>query len=123
MQATLNFARDPRSIARCRDFVAELLRSCPESTIERAVLLTSELVTNAIVHTSSSGVLALEHSLGSLKLMVTDDSEEAPTPLPHGMYDAHGHGLPIVNSLADDWGVDLVNSGKTVWATIESPDC
>lgn len=120
---SMSFTMDPGRVAICRRFVATTLRSCPESTIERAVLLTSELVSNAILHAFSNGVLAVGVVHGSLRLEVIDGSREAPTWRSPGSSDNHGRGLPIVDALADDWGVDISDSGKTVWATIESPGC
>ena len=119
----MGFTMDPGRVAACRHFVASTLRSCPESIIERAVLLTSELVSNAILHASSDGVLAVGVVHGSLRLEVIDGSREAPRWRLHGSRDNHGRGLPIVDALADDWGVDFSDSGKTVWATIASPGC
>jgi anti-sigma regulatory factor (Ser/Thr protein kinase) len=118
----MGFTMDPGAVAACREFVADILQACPASTIERAVLLTSELVSNSIVH-ASPGVLALGVVHGSIRLEVLDGSCEAPKWLPSGDHDTHGRGLHIVDALADDWGVDISDSGKTVWATIATPGC
>jgi anti-sigma regulatory factor (Ser/Thr protein kinase) len=117
---SMGFTMDPGGVAACRRFVVNTLGGWPETTIEKAVLLASELVSNSIVH-ASSGVLAVGVVHGSLRLEVLDGSREAPKRLPHGSNDSHGRGLHIVDALADDWGVDISDSGKTVWATIESP--
>jgi len=119
--STLSFRNVPADVAACRRFVSRVLRGCPDETVNRAVLLTSELVSNAIIHGTSSGELAVDRTEGRLRLAVTDRSQKVPTMMSHGPQDAHGRGLAIVDALADQWGVDLLDSGKIVWATLEDP--
>jgi hypothetical protein len=117
--STFAFERDPAVVATCRDFVVKILRARPDIIVDKAALLTSELVSNVLLHTSSGGILSVRVAEESVRLEVEDKSPELPVTLLHGVSDAHGRGLPIVEALADDWGVALANSRKTVWATIE----
>ena len=117
--ASMHFTRDPACVGVCRDFVERTLRSRPPELVDRAVLVTSELVTNAIRHTVGGGVLEVVLGPGQLRLEVRDSSHEQPVealPRPNA---AGGRGLPIVSSLASHWGVDESRSGKTVWATFD----
>jgi anti-sigma regulatory factor (Ser/Thr protein kinase) len=85
--------------------------------VDRAVLVTSELVTNVILHTPNGGLLELVIAPEQLRLEVSDASHQYPVEVPHGVATDHGRGLPIVASLANDWGVQEGSAGKTVWAT------
>jgi anti-sigma regulatory factor (Ser/Thr protein kinase) len=117
--STFAFEKDPAVVARCRDFVVKILRTRPDIIVDRAALLTSELVSNVLLHTSSGGTLSVRVAEESVRLEVKDKSPELPVTLPHGVDDTRGRGLPIVEALADEWGVALEDSGKTVWATID----
>ncbi len=91
----------------------------PDDPIGDAVeLVTSELVTNVVVHTDHGGVLrAWDPKPGvPLRLGVEDSDNEVPAPRPIARAFG-GRGLQIIDSLADAWGVDaLVGGGKIVWA-------
>ena len=80
-----------------------------------AVLVTSELVTNAVVHAASSTRLRATLHAGRLRLEVYDDSVEPPRPRDNSET-AGGYGLQFVASLADDWGWSPTPTGKLVWA-------
>ena len=114
---TMRFTNDPICVAICREFVETALRTYPRAVIDRAVLVTSELVTNVILHTPGGGLLELDLATELLQVVVSDQSDEPPVELPHGESAFHGRGLPIVRSLADDWGIEHTGSGKSIWAT------
>lgn len=117
----MTFRNTPAEVAGCRRFVSLVLQSCPDETVDRAILLASELVSNAIVHGLSDGKLAVDLAEDQLRIAVTDRSPRVPTAMPYGPRHAHGRGLAIVDALADQWGVDLLDSGKIVWATLRVP--
>lgn len=82
------------------------------------VLLTSELVTNAIQHGSVQGVpvrirLLLARRDDLVRVEVWDAS--VLQPLLSEPVDGSGRGLRIVDRLASRWGADLEADGKTVW--------
>ncbi|MFG3050967.1 ATP-binding protein [Kitasatospora sp. NPDC048239] len=80
-------------------------------------LLLSELVTNALVHGDGAPTVVLE--LRAHKLYITvSDASAAPIlrPVPDDTRTS-GRGLDLVDSPADEWGVELIGSyGKAVWA-------
>jgi anti-sigma regulatory factor (Ser/Thr protein kinase) len=91
-----------------------------------AELLSSELVTNAVVHAHSSVELAaVRTDHGDLRVDVFDTEglrsgrEIAPRLRPDTEAEG-GRGLAIVSSLATAWGVDDAGSGKSVWFTLSS---
>jgi anti-sigma regulatory factor (Ser/Thr protein kinase) len=84
--------------------------------VERAVLLTSELVTNAIVHASEDPTLLLDVRENTIHIEVVDS--EPTVELASRNTDVmceRGRGLAIVDALASAWGVEPRLVGKAVW--------
>src|SRR3954452_24638504 len=95
--------------------------------VDDAVLCTSEIVTNAIVHTDLGCELQMQfHSAagGSLRIEVCDGA--APGPLAANPVDVHragGRGLQIVEEASTRWGSHAVpGGGKVVWFEIDRTD-
>ena len=88
-----------------------------------AVLLTSELVTNAIRHQPGETVLLIVTATpGQLRVDVHDTSRSLPVPA-HAPPDAEaGRGLVLVASLSADWGYRRTAAGKAVYFTLASPE-
>ncbi|MEV5953139.1 ATP-binding protein [Streptomyces sp. NPDC051987] len=91
---------------------------------EDAVLLVSELATNAVIHTLSVRILCGMGLVadGCLRLEVHDhdySGRDLPRRRP-GPDDEGGRGLLLVEQLADSWGVDRsrLTSGHAVWAML-----
>jgi anti-sigma regulatory factor (Ser/Thr protein kinase) len=84
-----------------------------------AVLLASELVTNAITHQGGRTVtLALTCSPGQLRVDVHDMSRSLPV-LASASADAEtGRGLMLVDTLSDEWGSYRTPAGKAVYFTL-----
>jgi anti-sigma regulatory factor (Ser/Thr protein kinase) len=90
---------------------------------EDAVLLVSELVTNAIRHAMDTGAIGLELTSADtwLRLEVQDgDPHWRQTDILDD-WDESGYGFVLVDSLADRWGVRRVSGGKAVWAEFDAP--
>jgi anti-sigma regulatory factor (Ser/Thr protein kinase) len=92
-----------------------------EDTLDTAVLLTSELVTNAIIHGESPVTVAVSWSGGTLRVEVHDKSRFMPAPWPViDSADAEtGRGLLLVDTLAADWGFYRTPGGKAVYFTLD----
>jgi len=110
----------PEHVRDARAFVAKALGELHPS-LDNAVLLTSELVTNAVVHSSSrchGGTVALviTESSGGLRIEVADQGSDLSSPVVRGDITASdGHGLFLVQTLADQWGYLRNDAGTTVW--------
>ncbi len=100
-----------------RSVVADRVRACGwGELVEDAQLLTSELVTNAAVHTGEPFTVRIACGDHRLRVEVSDRSATRPERGDAGPTDVHGRGLAIVDSLASRWGVDELRAdGKTVW--------
>ncbi|MEU7023983.1 ATP-binding protein [Streptomyces sp. NPDC046203] len=81
-----------------------------------AELLTSELVTNALVHTEHGAVVTATVEPEQLRVEVRDFVPGIDHPrVPYADDGTHGRGLILVEALADSWGVENQGVGKVVW--------
>ncbi|RFU82812.1 ATP-binding protein [Streptomyces triticagri] len=110
-----------------RDTVRELLRAwqVPGETSSDAVLLVSELTTNALLHAERGQVLCgltLTGDARRLRIELHDDGRAplAPPTRRAGPGDENGRGLFLVEQLADGWGCarSTRSEGKVVWAEL-----
>jgi len=84
-----------------------------------AVLLTSELVTNAIKHTRGKTItLSLRATRGQLRVEVHDTSASLPVPADAPADAEAGRGLMLVAALAAEWGLYRTPAGKAVYFTL-----
>ena len=81
---------------------------------EPAVLLTSELATNAVVHARTPFRVTVMLD-DDLTVEVSDGSEVLPRLEPVPIDGESGRGLLLVSRLADRWGSRPEERGKTVW--------
>ncbi|MDI3419792.1 ATP-binding protein [Streptomyces luteolus] len=88
-----------------------------------AALVTSELVTNALLHGClKDRLFRLEVILTGtvLRIAVTDPKgERRPSLRADAGEDQFGRGLAIVQALAVRWDVEELTVGKTVWAELD----
>ncbi|MFJ4202397.1 ATP-binding protein [Streptomyces sviceus] len=82
--------------------------------VDTAVLLVSELATNALLHSASRFTLTLSAAHGVLRCEVADSGHRAPQVLDAGVAES-GRGLFLVEALALRWGCHQGGTGKTVW--------
>jgi anti-sigma regulatory factor (Ser/Thr protein kinase) len=139
---------DPAEVRRARDWTREQLAhgggpDGPGVPADTVVLLVSELVTNAVVHTGRPALLRLllpasagpgavashlaSHpaapSAAALRVEVLDDSGLAPLRRTTRRHDTSGRGLELVELLADRWGWQREEQGKRIWCELDLPGC
>ena len=123
MHTQRTFAPEGHSVALARRFVRQALEECgADDLTDEAVLATSELVTNAVVHAGTPVRVALDVDAQGLRLEVQDLHPHRALPLgvESPSDDAeHGRGLLITSSLAGAWGVDYSAGAKRVWMKLE----
>lgn len=109
-----------QAVGRARAFVAALLDRWGFATLgPDASLVTSELVSNAVIHARTPIELRVLPLADGLRIEVRDSTEYGIAPAPAGQpLAARGLGLQVVAKLAARWGVDPVPDGKTVWAEL-----
>jgi serine/threonine-protein kinase RsbW len=94
---------------------------------ETAVLLVSELVTNAVLHTrteSRTMVLRLEAAQTVLRIEVEDADPRLPQPRRPARLDESGFGFVLIEALARKWGLRDTAAGKAIWAELDTgADC
>lgn len=114
------FPGRPEHIRAARRFVAAALAAWP-ATQEAAVLLVSEVATNAILHSASGdqgGSLEVRYALEDHEVYVEVlDADGAAHPRRYAEYleGVSGRGLALVEALASGWGTHDHQAGHLVW--------
>jgi anti-sigma regulatory factor (Ser/Thr protein kinase) len=117
----------PEHVARARAFVAGLAArtALAADAVDTAALLTSELVTNAMLHTSSGGsqgavtVVVIDGPDGLMVEVIDDGSPYTGPEVQGDRYASQGHGLFLVEQLAARWGYLRDAAGTTVWFELD----
>ena len=108
--------------AQARRFLREA--GCSEHAtrlLEPAVLLVSEMVTNAVLHGAPPLVVEVDCDELSLQVRVRDGGADLPQPREATDGEENGRGLALLAALSDDWGVEPEPDGKTVWFRLVAP--
>jgi anti-sigma regulatory factor (Ser/Thr protein kinase) len=126
--ASVTLDRDPASAGAARRLARSILeRRVPAESLEVIELLVSEVVTNVILHATSSPEMRIVVLPGRTRVEVRDGDPDRAAEM-QDIADptaTSGRGLAIVDSLATDWGTETVPGvGKCVWFEVaigESP--
>jgi anti-sigma regulatory factor (Ser/Thr protein kinase) len=119
----VRLATGPAAPAEARRRVRDAIRSWQVPVdLDAALLLTSELVTNAIRHEAGQGaqavMLAIASSRGRLRVDVHDTSRSLPAMAEVPADAETGRGLLLVETLSDEWGFYRTPAGKAVYFTL-----
>lgn len=129
-QTQLEVQPDPAEVSRARKWARSRIGgwgiASDDPVAEVLVLIISELVTNAVVHTGCSAVLRMfcsaTVSAGDgylVRVEVADASETPPRPRHARGADTGGRGLALIDHLADRWGWQQEERGKRVWCELD----
>ncbi|MFG3259309.1 ATP-binding protein [Streptomyces sp. NPDC048172] len=131
LQEQLEIGPDPMEVGRARRWARSRLAGAgvdaDESLSETLILLISELVTNAVVHTGCPAVLCMllpgpgsgQGVVDSVRVEVADASSRPPRQRQAEGEDTNGRGLELVSGLADRWGWEQEDGGKRVWCELD----
>ncbi|MFJ7160176.1 SpoIIE family protein phosphatase [Streptomyces sp. NPDC101118] len=127
-RAAASFDPVGRSVATARAFVRDTLQGWGFSDIvDDAVVLTSELVTNAVIHAGTRADVLCLRSADGVRVEVADRYPEREVPLrhpdrPYASPDHEGgRGLMLCAAMASRWGVEYESASKHVWFQLDLP--
>ena len=115
----LDLEPDPVDVRRARRLAAAFARhEHLDGMAESLVLVTSELVSNALRFADSAITVTLVRHGRAVRVEVADDGAGAPRLEHPDESSEAGRGLLIVEGLAQDWGTQPQEHGKVVWAEL-----
>jgi DNA-binding NarL/FixJ family response regulator len=119
VEATVSLDRSASSPGAARRFAhATVDQWGRHDLLDAALLVVSELVTNAVTHAGSECRVRLQLSSSVLRIEVADIGSGSPEPQPPTMTEEHGRGLLLVSAMSSAWGIDPLDDGKVVWAEL-----
>ncbi|MFJ4982310.1 SpoIIE family protein phosphatase [Streptomyces sp. NPDC088732] len=116
--------RLPDAASHARRFTGRTLRAwgLPRDEVDTALLVVSELVTNALVHTDGQVRLDLALIGDRLRIAVGDSSPRTPVkPAVVSWQDTGGRGILLVEAVSTTWGTVPLSGGKQVWSELTVP--
>lgn len=122
LDETTTVPADARAVLHARRFTSRLCAraALDEDLCDSAVLLTSEVVTNAVIHGRSEARLRVVVAADRIRVEVGDDNSRHPVVQPPDHDALDGRGLHLLDLVATDWGVRDDRIGKTVWFEIRA---
>ncbi|PRY27620.1 ATP-binding SpoIIE family protein phosphatase [Pseudosporangium ferrugineum] len=116
--ATMQVPAEPTGPSRVRQWMTTRLRewAVPEPVIGAAILCTSELTTNALLHAGTPAQVHIDLSAERLLVSVADTGTRGSvTRARTETLSSRGRGLGLIEELSDTWGTDPTVRGSTVW--------
>ncbi|WP_433495662.1 SpoIIE family protein phosphatase [Micromonospora sp. CA-248089] len=122
--ASMEVPAEPTAPSRVRHWMTAQLGewNVPEAVIGAAVLCTSELTTNALLHAGTAARVEVDLSAERLLVSVADSGTRGQvTRAQTDTLSSRGRGLGLIEELSDAWGTDPTVRGSTVWFEILLP--
>jgi anti-sigma regulatory factor (Ser/Thr protein kinase) len=115
----LDLPTGPLAARMARRYLLSRLADLPPDVVDEVLLMTSELVTNAVRHGAAPIQLRLHRRGGTLRVDISDGGVPLAMTIPARSRTAEsGRGLLLVDALASNWGSQDhgdASPGKTVW--------
>lgn len=107
----------PTAVREARQFVRSTATVLDDDRVDDLLVLTSELVTNAVLHARTPLEVGITVTDDAVVICVADGADGRPTHQSPSDGRENGRGIMLVRELADDWGVLLhdTRQGKAVW--------
>ncbi|MEH0826457.1 SpoIIE family protein phosphatase [Micromonospora sp. CPCC 205714] len=122
--ASMEMPAEPTAPSRVRHWMTAQLTDwrVPEAVVGAAVLCTSELTTNALLHAGTAARVEIDLSPERLLVSVADSGTRGTvTRAQTDTLSSRGRGLGLIEQLSDAWGTDPTVRGSTVWFEILIP--
>jgi serine phosphatase RsbU (regulator of sigma subunit)/anti-sigma regulatory factor (Ser/Thr protein kinase) len=116
--ATMLVPAEPTGPSRVRQWMTTRLRdwSVPEPVLGAAILCTSELTTNALLHAGTPAHVSIDLNAERLLVSVADTGTRGSVARARtDALSSRGRGLGLIEELSDTWGTDPTVRGSTVW--------
>lgn len=117
IDARLDVAPDPMAVREARAFIrSTLTQALDDHSLDTVVLLSSELITNAVLHAKTAIQVRVVRRRDVVRIEVADESSALPERRMFDFSSASGRGLAIVEAAAARWGVERApGTAKKVW--------
>ncbi|GAB6986560.1 ATP-binding protein [Nocardioides pyridinolyticus] len=121
LSTTLAVSADETATRSARALVRDLCATGPvgPQAVETAVLLVTELVSNAIEHGGGSALVEADLDRTRLRVSVADSDPRLPSAALAAIDAERGRGLLLVEALSSRWGATPQDDGKTVWFELD----
>ncbi len=119
----LRLGADASAPRTARSFLRGMLGELIDNgLLDDLLVVTSELVTNAVIHAGTPSELqvrVVQGDPGQVEVRLWDGDPRPPVRRALlGGPAAQGRGLVLLSTLTQRWGVDTADGGKTVWAVL-----
>ena len=121
--ASISLPPDPTSARACRRFLLDTLDEWDaDQFADEALLLLSELVTNAVLHAGKAIDVEVQLERDILRVEVRDGDPRIPSVRQYSLLSGTGRGLALVAGTAKTWHAEPLpdTGGKRVWFELES---
>lgn len=119
MDDCLELECDPELVTVARAFIRDRLTSWGATEhLADALVVTSELVTNAVLHARTALTCRVEVHGDTVRIEVFDENPRLPVVAPCPPEATSGRGLALITTLASAWGMEHRENGKAVWAEL-----
>lgn len=121
-QASLELQPEPWSVRAARAWVRDQVPPLEEDQALALELLTSELVTNAVLHAGTQLTVGVAPLVDGVLVTVADRNEDAPELQPFSENRTSGRGMMLLSGMSRRWGVTQDRDGKTVWFVLSAAE-
>ena len=118
--AELELRPEPRAARAARTWIRSQVPPLAEDSALALELLTSELVTNAVLHARTKLSVGIAPLTDGLLVTVADRNLASPAEQPYSETRTSGRGLSLLEGLSRRWGVTTYEDGKTVWFVLDA---
>jgi hypothetical protein len=121
VQSSRVFLPTASAVGAVRRYVANTLLAWDAAHMgSDALLVASELATNAVRHAASAFRVTLARSGARIRISVEDVSGTLPRPLAASPESFGGRGVSMVATVSQRWGTDELRTGKVVWSELDA---